>query len=316
MNVGPVQPSGGAPHAAAPARWVRANAAPNARADPAESAPPATRASSMKPGPTSRTSTTRAPSATSPSQRRPAASASKNPVGASSRCFRTLTRSTVGWLVVLILLPPSESKRTGGDGAPLDLESLGFPGLNPLRRELLAEVAALAADLPAARAALGVGPAQDPEIAADAALLTSPTLPALDRYTGVLYDRLGVASLTRAQRSRAEARLIIGSALFGATRATDRLPAYRLSANSKLPGRPGLTTRWRPLLGPALSTGELTLDLRSGAYAALGPVPGAVSVEVVTSAPTAAARWSRTSARRPRATWPGCCVSRVLSSTQ
>lgn len=160
--------------------------------------------------------------------------------------------------------------------------ALSFPELTGLRATLIDELVALAADLPASRAALGVTAALDSEIASNAALLTSPTLPALDRYTGVLYDHLGVHTLTKVQRARADARLVIGSALFGATRATDPLPAYRLSANSRFPGRPGLAARWRPLLTPALTTGELTLDLRSGAYAALGPVPGAITVDVVT----------------------------------
>ncbi len=186
---------------------------------------------------------------------------------------------------MLILLPPSETKRTGGSGAPLDLAALGFPGLTPLRQALVDELTTLAADLPTARAALGVSASLDHEIAANAALLTSPTLPALDRYTGVLYDHLGVVTMTKVQRARADARLVIGSALFGATRAIDPLPAYRLSAHSKLPGRTGLAARWKPLLVPALATGEFTLDLRSGAYAALGPVTGAVTVDVVTEHP-------------------------------
>lgn len=183
---------------------------------------------------------------------------------------------------MLILLPPSEGKRTDGSGPPLDLTALAFPTLTPLRATLVGELVALADDRPAARAALGLTAGMDSEIALNAALLTSPTLPALDRYTGVLYDRLGVATLTRVQRARADARLLIGSALFGATRATDPLPAYRLSAGSKLPGRPGLAARWRPVLTAALATDELTLDLRSGAYSALAPVAGAVTVEVVT----------------------------------
>jgi len=35
---------------------------------------------------------------------------------------------------VHILLPPSEKKATEGDGPPLDLASLSFPGLTPARR--------------------------------------------------------------------------------------------------------------------------------------------------------------------------------------
>jgi cytoplasmic iron level regulating protein YaaA (DUF328/UPF0246 family) len=147
-------------------------------------------------------------------------------------------------------------------------------------------VVALAADVPAARAALGLGPGQDDEIARNAALPAAPTMPAFLRYTGVLYDSLDVRSMTRAQRARASRRLAVGSALLGLVGADDPVPAYRLSAGSALPGLPGLRAVWRPALSPVLgSVDELVVDLRSGAYAALAPAPGAVCVQVVSEAP-------------------------------
>jgi len=72
--------------------------------------------------------------------------------------------------------------------------------------------------------------------------------------------------------------------LFGLLRADDPVPAYRLSATSKLPGQPSLAARWRPLLEPVLAelaANELVVDLRSGSYAALGRLAGAVRVDVV-----------------------------------
>jgi cytoplasmic iron level regulating protein YaaA (DUF328/UPF0246 family) len=51
-----------------------------------------------------------------------------------------------------------------------------------------------------------------------------------------------------------------------------------------LPGQPSLAARWRPTLEPvlaALAREELIVDLRSGAYAALARLPGAVTVDVV-----------------------------------
>jgi cytoplasmic iron level regulating protein YaaA (DUF328/UPF0246 family) len=184
---------------------------------------------------------------------------------------------------VLVLLPPSETKRPGGDGGRLDLAGLSFPVLNPVRSHLLGALVALAGDLPAARSALGLSPQQDGEVARNASVCSSPTLPALERYTGVLYDALGVRTMTAAQRRRADARLAVGSALFGLARGTDRLPAYRLSAGSALPGLPALRALWRPALGPVLAAvDDLVVDLRSGAYAALAPVPGAVTVRVET----------------------------------
>jgi cytoplasmic iron level regulating protein YaaA (DUF328/UPF0246 family) len=185
---------------------------------------------------------------------------------------------------VIVLLPPSETKRAGGEGPPLRLGALGFPALGPLRAELIDELVDLAVDRTACRRALGLSTSQDAEIERNASLRGAATLPAISRYTGVLYDALDVESLTGVAAARARARLAIGSALFGVLRAEDPVPAYRLSATSKLPGKPTLAARWRPLLEPALAemaTTELVVDLRSGSYVALGRVPNAVHIEVV-----------------------------------
>ena len=187
---------------------------------------------------------------------------------------------------MLVLLPPSETKAPGGDGVPLDLATLSWPELTDVRAGLVKALVELAADRPAARTALGLSAAQDDEVTRNAELLGAPTVPALERYTGVLYDALDVRSLTRAQRARADRRLAVGSALFGLVRGTDRIPAYRLSAGSALPGLPTLRALWRPVLGPVLgAVDELVVDLRSGAYAALAPVPGAVTLDVLSERP-------------------------------
>ena len=189
---------------------------------------------------------------------------------------------------MLVLLPPSETKHGGGDGTSLSLDALSFPELVPLRKVLLDELVELAGDVPASRAALGISPRQDAEIARNAAVWTAPTMPALQRYTGVLYDALDVATLRGAGAARARARLVVGSALFGLLRAGDPVPAYRFSAGSALPGRPTPAARWRPVLDPvlaALAAGETVVDLRSGSYAALGRVPGAVTVNVLAQRP-------------------------------
>jgi hypothetical protein len=186
--------------------------------------------------------------------------------------------------LVIVLLPPSETKHAGGDGPPLGPDALSFPALQALRTELVDELVTLAADPPACRRALGLSASQDHEIARNAGLVTAPTMPAIHRYTGVLYDALDVKSLRGKAVSRAHARLAIGSALFGLIRADDPIPAYRLSASSKLPGQPTLAARWRPVLEPVLAdiaTEELVVDLRSGSYEALGRLPAAVHVDVV-----------------------------------
>ena len=184
---------------------------------------------------------------------------------------------------VLVLLPPSETKADGGSGAPLDLDTLSFGELNPVRRKLADALVDLAADVPACRSALGLTERQDAEIERNAGRWHAPTMPALHRYTGVLYDNLDVRSLSRAETSRARARLAVVSALFGVVRATDPIPAYRLSGGSGLPGVGPLGALWRPALEPVLGAlDELVVDLRSGPYAALAKLPDAVTVRVVT----------------------------------
>jgi cytoplasmic iron level regulating protein YaaA (DUF328/UPF0246 family) len=184
--------------------------------------------------------------------------------------------------IVLVLLPPSETKAEGGAGAPLDLDLLSFPELNPVRRKLADALADLAGDIPASIKALGLSAKQDAEVARNAVLSTAPTMPALHRYTGVLYDALGFGSLTRPQQRKAGARLAVASALFGVVRATDPIPAYRLSGGSVLPGVGPLQALWRPALEPLLGElGELVVDLRSTTYAHLARLPGAITVRVV-----------------------------------
>ncbi|WP_089242877.1 peroxide stress protein YaaA [Rhodococcoides kyotonense] len=188
---------------------------------------------------------------------------------------------------MLILLPPSETKSDGGDGSPLDLDGLSLPALNPLRQKLAERLVELADDVPASRIALGLGPTQDDEIERNTALFTSPTAPALSRYTGVLYDALDARSFTKAGRARAAARLWIGSALFGAVRAYDCVPSYRLSGGSKIPGFGTLRSHWKPELTDALvaQADGIVVDLRSGTYQQLGPVPGAITATVLTEKP-------------------------------
>jgi cytoplasmic iron level regulating protein YaaA (DUF328/UPF0246 family) len=186
-----------------------------------------------------------------------------------------------------LLLPPSETKHSGGDGSPLDVAALGFPRLNPVRTQLLAALTRLAAGrLPTALAALGLNERQSDHVALNGTVLTGPTVPAIERYTGVVYDALDWRGLTDAEKARAAGRIVVVSALFGAVRATDPIPAYRLSASARLPRLGPLAARWRPKLGPVLQAiPGLVVDLRSGAYAQLAPVPGAVTVRVLSVAP-------------------------------
>ncbi len=179
---------------------------------------------------------------------------------------------------MLILLPPSETKRPGGEGAPLALDDLAFPALRPQREAVIDALIALSGDEDTAARVLKLSPRQRGDIAANAALRTAPTLPAVDRYTGVLFDALGAATLDASARRWLGAHVLIHSAPFGPVGALDPVPPYRLAAGTALPGALALRRHWSDAVSAALAAASpsFVLDLRSEAYAALGPVPAAV----------------------------------------
>jgi len=186
---------------------------------------------------------------------------------------------------VLLLLPPSETKRDGGDAdAPLNLARLSHPSLTVPRRSVLAATRALSRNRATMSAALKLGVSQQFEITRNRELRSSPTIAALERYTGVLYDALDVATLNVSGRQFAGDHVLIHSALFGLLGADDPIPAYRLSHDSKLPALP-LKKVWRERISAALAASDdIILDLRSEAYVELGPAPvgpGIVFLRVV-----------------------------------
>lgn len=185
---------------------------------------------------------------------------------------------------MLLLLPPSETKRDGGDEPPLVLERLSFPALAGPRAAALDATIGLAADADAMMRALKLGPRQSAEVERNRRVRDAPTMPAIDRYTGVLYDALDAATLDAAARAHATRHVAVHSALFGLVAAGDGIPAYRLSHDSRLPGL-RLRRLWRePIAAELDAVGGLIVDLRSEGYGELGPAPArrdAVFVRVV-----------------------------------
>lgn len=166
---------------------------------------------------------------------------------------------------MLVLLPPSEGKARPAQGAPADLAALAFGELTPRRERLLDLLEAMGSRPPKrALAALALSPGQADEIVYNAVLRTAPAAPAHAIYTGVLYERLRLPDLDASAREH----VLIASALWGAVRPDDHIPAYRLSMGAKLPRIPNLAAWWRPHLVKALPDDGLVIDLRSGAYVA------------------------------------------------
>ncbi|MDI6908670.1 peroxide stress protein YaaA [Nocardioides sp.] len=173
---------------------------------------------------------------------------------------------------MLILLPPSEGKTAARRGRSLDLDDLAFPALTAARERVLGALEELCAGDPTVAArALGLGATQLDLVGVNARLRTAPTARADQVYTGVLYDALDVATLSAAAKRRAAGRVAVTSSLFGLVRTADRIPAYRLSGDTTLPGLGAVAGVWREQLGPvvieAVGSG-LLVDLRSGTYVA------------------------------------------------
>jgi cytoplasmic iron level regulating protein YaaA (DUF328/UPF0246 family) len=186
---------------------------------------------------------------------------------------------------VLILLPPSEGKTAPRRGKPLDLATLSGPTLTPARERVLDALVTLCAGDPASAAAvLEVPKTQLELVELNASLRTAPTARADRVYAGVLYDALGLATLTASARRRATSRVRVTSSLFGLVAPTDRIPAYRLSGDAVLPGLGTVAGVWREALGPEIGglVGDgLLVDLRSSMYAAFWRPAGLSRVATV-----------------------------------
>ncbi|XAS69569.1 peroxide stress protein YaaA [Micrococcaceae bacterium Sec5.7] len=183
---------------------------------------------------------------------------------------------------MLILLPPSEGKTPAVTGDAVDWTSLGFPELNSYRAKVLEALGTVSAHVDAL-ALLGVGASLKDDVKRNTRLHAEPAAPAHQLYSGVLYDALGYRSLTPAQRRKADESVLVISALWGAIRFADRVPAYRLSMATSLPDVGRLASFWKPHLADALAAAtdcELLVDCRSSTYAAAWAPPPLRTVAV------------------------------------
>ena len=89
--------------------------------------------------------------------------------------------------------------------------------------------------------------------ATNRALDGAPTMPAHERYTGVVWDHLSVGTLSQRARSRATESVVVLSGLLGLVGIDDRIPDYKLKMGASLPGLGKVSTWWRPRLSPVLN---------------------------------------------------------------
>lgn len=181
-------------------------------------------------------------------------------------------------------MPPSETKESGGGKSFFNAQNLRFDKeLGKTRQIVREELEALSSDLDAAKKNLKVGERAAKDIANNLTLDSQGTMPAIERYTGVLYDALDASTMPDAAREWVNQHVFIQSALFGLIGASDQIPSYRLSAGSRLPGlKDPLKKTWNQAHTSEVWTDELVIDMRSKDYAALAPAPGSLYLEVVT----------------------------------
>ena len=155
----------------------------------------------------------------------------------------------------LILLPPSEGKAAGGEGPPWGAVEQSFADLADARREVIAALVDAMGGSPETRSKLlGVKAARaDEATETNLAAASAPTMSAIDRYTGVLYDALDYPSLPAKVRRGVDRQVVIFSGLWGAVRPADPIPDYKLKMGATLPGLGKPARFWKPILSRTLA---------------------------------------------------------------
>jgi len=153
----------------------------------------------------------------------------------------------------VILLPPSESKAGHGQPRTKWRSTSGEFGkqLSGARDELIRALEKVGGGN---AAILGVqGALLDRAKNANKSLVGAPTLPAFERYTGVVWEHMNLESMTSPQRAQALEHIIVISGLLGAVGGADPLPDYRLRMSASLAPMGTLSRWWREPLSAVLN---------------------------------------------------------------
>ena len=152
----------------------------------------------------------------------------------------------------IILIPPSEGKQAGGHLPPLKR-------IPPASQEIWTQLQKVKAS--EWEKLLGVkGKALDAAVAANKAVLTSPTLPAIERYSGVVYNGLDYPSLKKKAQTYVHRHVRIVSALFGLVAPDQPIPDYKLKIDKLRADK-----YWQPVLEKQLK-GAYVIDLLPKAH--------------------------------------------------
>ena len=150
------------------------------------------------------------------------------------------------------LMPPSEGKAEGGKGSwRADSGKFGDL-LGEARLEIAERLQKFVrnASRPDLTKFFGVSGAHlDRAVAlAEGGFVGTPTLMARDRYNGVVFSHLDMASLDPSSRRWCTSRVVVVSGLLGLVAAGDPVPDYRLKMGARLAEIGGLAQWWKPRL--------------------------------------------------------------------
>ena len=169
-----------------------------------------------------------------------------------------MSREAESWFVtsnkkLIILLPPSEGKALSGKTGTKFNELSGVFG-KPLGKQRATVIAALRDVRGGSPKLLGVSGAHLARAQqANLALRGAKTLPASQRYTGVVWDHLDLGSLPLALQKVADKNIVIISGLLGLIAASDPTPDYRLKIGASLAPMGKLSSWWRDELSRSLN---------------------------------------------------------------
>ena len=164
--------------------------------------------------------------------------------------------------LIVILLPPSEGKAPGGSGAGWEPTAGEFADLAPARLRVANALRRARGGTKKMLGANGELLARSRE--ANRALIGAPTMPAWQRFSGVVWEGLDPPGLTAGARRRAEAGVIVVSAVTGLSAWDDPVPDFRLKLSASLPPMGRLAAFWEKPLSAALNArleGRTVVDL-------------------------------------------------------
>ena len=173
----------------------------------------------------------------------------------------------------VLLLPPSKGKAAGGASDAFESTLADGHPLTTARRQVLAAAQAAADGDDTSIGRIAGVRRVDVDAARErlANLASAATVPASQRYTGIVHNNAGLPAMDPAALA---GRVFVVSALLGLVGADEPVPDYRLEFSASLPGLGGLATWWRRQAHEYLADlirSKIVWDLLPGEHARIWP---------------------------------------------